>query len=59
MGTLSLEEFQQIVNGKKQVKVKRLAVPNGLYLSKVEYPYLNITTQNSMCELLKSGLESE
>lgn len=59
MGTLSLEEFHQIVNGKKQVTVKRLAVPNGLYLSKVEYPYLNISTQNSICKLLKSGLESE
>ena len=53
MGTLSLEGFQQIIKEKNQVKVKRLALPNGLYLSKVDYPYLHVTSQNSMCEYLK------
>ena len=39
-GKLELNEFKEIVLAKKDFRVHYLAPPNGLFLSKVRYPYL-------------------
>ncbi|MBL4652638.1 MAG: tRNA pseudouridine(38-40) synthase TruA [Flavobacteriales bacterium] len=38
-GRLSIVEFDKILQGERNEKRKRLAKPNGLYLSRIEYPY--------------------
>ena len=38
-GKIELEEFKQIVTDKKDFRIHYLAPPNGLFLSKVRYPY--------------------
>jgi tRNA pseudouridine38-40 synthase len=38
-GKIELEEFKQIVTEKKDFRIHYLAPPNGLFLSKVKYPY--------------------
>ncbi|HWB63288.1 MAG TPA: tRNA pseudouridine synthase A [Chitinophagales bacterium] len=40
-GKLSVEEFEEIVKGKKDFRIHYLAPPNGLFLSKIKYPYIN------------------
>lgn len=56
-GTLTIEKFKLIFSGQCDVKTKFLALPQGLYLSKIEYPYLELEAPENMCSLLKSGLE--
>jgi len=43
---MSIDEFQGILVSKKKPKVNRLAYPQGLYLMKVKYPYLDIPTRS-------------
>jgi tRNA pseudouridine38-40 synthase len=40
-GKIELEEFKQIVTEKKDFRIHYLAPPNGLFLSKIRYPYIN------------------
>ncbi|MDB4285770.1 tRNA pseudouridine(38-40) synthase TruA [bacterium] len=54
---MSFEEFEHILSNQLDVPVKRLALPNGLYLTRIEYPYLKVATQADMGSLLKAGLE--
>jgi len=54
---MSVEEFEYLLNNKVDINNKIPAFPNGLYLSKVEYPYLKIESPVNICCLLKSGLE--
>jgi|TARA_B110000483_G_scaffold239834_1_gene319172 tRNA pseudouridine38-40 synthase len=56
-GKMTLEEFQQILNQEKEMKEKTPAFPNGLYLSKVEYPFLELKDSHHLIRMLKVGLE--
>ena len=56
-GKLTLEEFAQILNQEKELKEKLPAFPNGLFLSKVEYPFLELKDSHQLIRMLKVGLE--
>lgn len=56
-GKLSLNEFQQILNQEKESKEKMPAFPNGLFLSRIEYPYLELKEAHGLMKMLKVGLE--
>ncbi|WOK08539.1 tRNA pseudouridine(38-40) synthase TruA [Imperialibacter roseus] len=53
---LSFEEFENILKNTIVVPNMILAMPNGLYLSRVEYPYLKITPREDFSSFLKVGL---
>ena len=55
-GRLSIIEFDKILKGERKEKIKRLAKPNGLYLSRIEYPYLDSRSKSGLCDFLKQGL---
>ncbi|WP_196888199.1 tRNA pseudouridine(38-40) synthase TruA [Aureivirga sp. CE67] len=56
-GKISVEEFQQIVNLEKEYKVRQAAFPNGLFLSKITYPFLELKDAHNLIKLLKFGLD--
>jgi tRNA pseudouridine38-40 synthase len=56
-GKMSLEQFQNIFSGEEEFKDKIPAYAQGLYLSKIEYPYLELKESHNMCNFLKIGLE--
>lgn len=56
-GEMTLERFEEILKYQLDVPEKMPAHPNGLYLSKIEYPYLELAAQNDICSFLKKGLE--
>jgi len=53
---MSLDEFESILNQEKELKQKSPALPNGLFLSKVEYPFLDLNDSHILIRLLKDGL---
>lgn len=55
-GKLTLEEFGQILRLEKESKEKRPAYPNGLFLSGVKYPYLQLNQQHRLMRMLRDGL---
>ena len=56
-GKMTLDEFEEILNHKKDLKEKWPAHPNGLFLSKVEYPFLKLKDSHKLIRMLKVGLE--
>lgn len=56
-GEMTLQEFRAILNQEKELKQKQPALPNGLFLSKVEYPFLEMKEAHHMIKMLKVGLE--
>jgi tRNA pseudouridine38-40 synthase len=56
-GEMTLEEFQAILNQKKDLKHKIPALPNGLFLSKIEYTFLKLSDSHQLIKMLKVGLE--
>lgn len=58
-GEMSLEEFEQRLIEPVENKSKKPALPNGLYLSKIIYPYLNLPPQTNITDYLKVGLTDE
>jgi len=58
-GKMSLEAFDEMLATQSLTPVKHQAFPQGLYLSRVIYPYLDLKPQVGICELLKKGLEEE
>lgn len=56
-GKMTLNEFEQILNQEKVLINKQPALPNGLYLSKVEYPFLELNDSHHLIRMLKVGLE--
>ena len=56
-GKMTLDEFEQILNQENRVFKKRPAHPNGLFLSRVEYPYLELNDSHHFIKMLKIGLE--
>lgn len=55
-GELSLNEFENILANQIDIPSKEPALPNGLYLSKVEYPFLELPLQQDITSLLKADL---
>ena len=56
-GKMTLEEFSAILNLEKELSEKLPAYPNGLFLSKVEYPFLELNDSQNLVKILKVGLE--
>jgi tRNA pseudouridine38-40 synthase len=56
-GKMTLDEFREILNQEKDFKEKFPAHPNGLFLSKIEYPYLKLNDSHNLIRMLKVGLE--
>ncbi|GAB3528205.1 tRNA pseudouridine(38-40) synthase TruA [Pontibacter brevis] len=52
MGELSVDEFESYLAAEKAPKALTPAYPQGLYLSKVTYPYLNLPTRRSFSAIL-------
>ena len=57
IGQMTIEEFQEILNHNEAFIERRPALPNGLFLSKVEYPFLTLNESNNLIKMLKVGLE--
>lgn len=55
-GEISLEQFEEIFKHQVDIPEKMPAHPNGLYLSRIEYPYLELAKQEDICSFLKEGL---
>ncbi len=55
-GEMSISEFQEMFANKIVLPLNYTTLPNGLYLSKVEYPYLALPERANFCEFLKKGL---
>lgn len=56
-GKMTLAEFEAILKQKKELKQKQPALPNGLFLSRVEYPFLELKEKHFLIEMLKVGLD--
>ena len=56
-GKICLEEFKQVLDQTKHIEQKRPALPNGLFLSRVEYPYLQLSNSNDLMKMLRVGLD--
>ena len=57
-GELSLNDFEKILSEQLTIPDKKPAFANGLYLSKVTYPYITVTTPSSITDFLKVGLKA-
>ncbi len=56
-GEMTIEEFKSILNQEKKLNQNQPALPNGLFLSKVEYPYLELNDSYPLIKMLRFGLE--
>lgn len=56
-GKLTLEDFEAILHQKIEVKEKWPAHPNGLFLSKIDYPFVELREAHHLIKMLKLGLE--
>ena len=54
-GTLTVDEFEQYLIDKKTPPIIIPAYPQGLYLSKVTYPYLDIPTRTAFTNMFPSN----
>lgn len=57
MGKLSLEKFELCLKNGHALPFHKEAYPQGLYLSKVKYPYLDIDSKSETTLLLNSAFE--
>jgi tRNA pseudouridine38-40 synthase len=57
-GQLSVEEFEDQLKSKTTPKYNNLAYPQGLYLSKITYPFLDITPQKGLFGMFLKGTEN-
>ena len=56
-GEMTLIEFESILKQENILKQKKRALPNGLFLSKVTYPFLELDDSYNLIKFLKVGLE--
>ena len=56
-GEMTLETMDKILKQEIHLKEKQPAYPNGLFLSKVEYPFLELKDSHQLIRMLKAGLE--
>ena len=47
-GKLSVDEFRDLLTSAKQSEITSSAYPQGLYLSKVRYPFLDIPSRSQL-----------
>ncbi len=57
MGKLSLQQLESYLVDKKTERVLHAAHPQGLYLSKIEYPYIKFEDRAGFVETLSQGLK--
>ena len=57
IGKMSLDEFKAILDQEKEMKEKWPAHPNGLFLSRIEYPFLELNNDKNIVKTLCAGLE--
>lgn len=57
-GELSVEEFEHYLISKKTPDTFEPAYPQGLYLSKVTYPYLDIPPRTEFSSILQNNLDT-
>ncbi|MDB5123474.1 MAG: truA 1 [Mucilaginibacter sp.] len=58
-GEMSVDEFEYHLANKVTPKIIIPAYPQGLYLSKVTYPYLDIPTRTTFSALLQNSIETD
>jgi tRNA pseudouridine38-40 synthase len=58
-GDLHVDEFEQILSSTGSVAVIRSAYPQGLYLSRVKYPFLDIPSRSELFNSLISRFQSQ
>ncbi len=56
-GKISVSKFEQILANQVKTENRRVAYPNGLYLSKITYDGIVLQNQKNICSFLKIGLE--
>jgi tRNA pseudouridine38-40 synthase len=56
---LSLDELENALQRNRQLPFNKIAWPQGLYFSKVEYPYLSVPTKSAFAKMLQDGLENK
>jgi len=56
-GKMTLDDFELILNQEKIFIEKKPAYPNGLFLSKVEYPFLELKESHHLIRMMKVDLE--
>ncbi len=56
-GELTVDEFESRLRNQELFPENRPAAPNGLFLSKIEYPFLEMKPQKDITSFLKIGLE--
>ena len=56
-GEMTLKEFAGILSQQTVVTQKSPALPNGLFLSRVEYPFLKLGNSHQLIKMLKVGLQ--
>lgn len=54
---MTLDDMQKIINLEKKSPDKQPAYPNGLFLSKVEYPFIQFKDSHQLIRMMKVGLE--
>ena len=54
---MTLDDMQKIINLEKTSPDKQPAYPNGLFLSKVEYPFIQFKDTHQLIRMMKVGLE--
>ena len=56
-GKMSIDRLNDILSQKEKMTAMKPAFPNGLFLSKVEYPYLQFDESHHLIRMLRVGLE--
>lgn len=56
-GEVTLTEFENALKIQSDSVSRKPAPPNGLYLSKIEYPYLSLPSKSSIVHLLNTDLK--
>ena len=57
-GKLSITNLENALKGNKDLPFNKIAYPQGLYLSKVEYPYLDIPAKSKFLKMLSTQLDN-
>ena len=55
-GKMTIERFEQMLSIQLKSENKRVAYPNGLYLSKITYEGIRLQDQQDISSFLKVGL---
>jgi len=58
-GEMSVDEFEYYLANKQTPKIIIPAYPQGLYLSKVTYPYLDIPTRTIFSAILQNSMDAD